>query len=310
MQRNSFLIVGHVNPDGDCLGSMCALGLGLRQLGKQVVMLSMEGVPDLYRFLPGADQIVTEAPLRMGCEVAITVDCDGLERVGDALDAVRSCGALIDVDHHPGVNRETPLALVDSNCASTGEVLIPLLDAVGVRMTKEMATCLLTAIITDTGSFRFSNVRPSTLRIAADLMDAGALPSRIAQQVYEGRSFASQKVLGFALSSLRTTARGRIAYASISQHQLAQAGATEAETEGIPNTVRSIRGAYVGLFFRESPEKSIRVSLRSREGYDVSQVAKLFGGGGHPTASGCTVDGPLDEAQELVIGAVRKCMGF
>jgi phosphoesterase RecJ-like protein len=308
--NDSFLIVGHVNPDGDCLGSMCALAIGLRQLGKKVTMLCAEGVPDLYRFLPESEKVVQSFPLGDPCDVAITVDCEDINRVGDVLEAVRSCRALVEFDHHPGGKRETPLALVDASSASTGEVLIPVLKAAGIEITSDIATCLLTAIVTDTGSFRFTNVRSSTLRTAADLMDAGASVSKVAHQVYEVRSFASLKVLGLALSTLQTTADGRIAYASITQNQLQQVGASEADAEGIPNCVKSIQGVEVGLFFREGPDGTIRVSLRSREGLDVSQVARLFGGGGHLLASGCTLDEPLDVAEKLVIDAVKKCMGF
>lgn len=309
-RKNSFLILGHVNPDGDSLGCICALGIGLRRLGKKVTMLSPEGVPELYRFLPGSEEIVQAAPAGEPCDVAITVDCEDVDRTGDALDAVRSCETLIEIDHHPVMERETNLALVDPSLASTAEVLIPLLNELGIEITPDIATCLLVAIVTDTGSFRFSNVRPSTLRAAADLMDAGTSVGKVSQQVYEVRPFSSVKLLGLALSTLQTTAQGRIAYASVTQEQLEQAGATDAETEGIPNYVRSIRGVEVGLFFREAPDGETRVSLRSRDGCDVSKVARLFGGGGHPTASGCTLDQPLDVAEKLVIDAVRKCMGF
>lgn len=310
VQKNCFLIVGHVNPDGDCLGSMCALGIGLAQIGKQVTMLSIDGVPDQYAFLPEAERVVRSMPEGASCDVAVTVDCDGLERVGDAIDAVRSCGILIDIDHHTGVDRDTDLALVDPNWASTGEGVMSVLHPVGARITPDIAACLLTAIITDTGSFRFSNVRPSTLRIAADLMEAGASPSKIAQQVYETKSFASVKLLGLALSTLETAADGRVAYAYVTQEALSASGASDADTEGMPNTVRSIRGVDVGILFREAPDGSTRVSLRSREGYDVSRVAKLFGGGGHTLASGCSLEHPLDKSRDLVIDAVKRCMGF
>lgn len=309
-RKSTFLIVGHVNPDGDCLGSMCALGIGLRRLGKQVSVLCPEGVPDLYRFLPGSEDIVQIAPAGEPCEVAITVDCEDLERTGDALETVRSCSTLVEIDHHPGPKRETPLLLLDRNLASTAELIVPLLEALGIEMTADIATCLLTGIITDTGSFRFSNVRSSTLRTAADLVDAGASASMVAHQVYEVRSFASIKLLGLTLSTLQTTAEGRIAYASVSQEQLREAGASDADTEGIPNYVKSIHGVEVGLFFREASDGATRVSLRSVEGLDVSQVARLFGGGGHPLASGCTLDEPLRAAEKLVIDAVKTCMGF
>ncbi len=305
----SFLLTGHGNPDGDCLGCMCALGIGLRRLGKTATILSLDGVPDLYRFLPGSDTVVT-APAEDACDVAVVLDCEDLGRVGDAITAVRSCATLVEIDHHPSTTREAGLALIDPTCASTAEVLLPVMRAAGIEITEEIATCLLSAIITDTGSFRYSSVRSSTLRAGAELVDAGASPGRIAGQVYESRSFASVKLIGLALAALETTANGRVAYASITQADFVRAGATDADSEGIPNMVRAIRGVDVGLLFREAADGRIRVSLRCRDGLDVSKVARTFGGGGHPLASGCTVDGPLDSGRALVIEAVRKCMGF
>lgn len=309
-RESTFLIAGHGNPDGDCLGCMCALGIGLRRLGKSVTLLSPDGVPELYRFLPESERIVDAPPAGWVCDAAIVVDCEDLERVGEALGAVRACATTIEIDHHPSMVRESALALVDPSAASTAEVLLPVLTDAGVTITPDIACCLLTAIVTDTGSFRFSNVRPSTLRTAADLMEAGASTSAVAQKIYEERSFAAVKLTGLALSTLETTANGRVAYASVTQAHLRETGASDTDTEGIPNSVRAIRGVDVGVLFREAPDGNTRVSLRSRDGFDVSKVARVFGGGGHPVASGCTVDRPLAEARVLVIEAVRRCMEF
>ena len=307
-ENQTFLVVGHVNPDGDCLGSMCALGLGLRQLGKSAFLVSPDGVPDLYKFLPGSDSITRVVPARK-FDAAIVVDCEGLDRLGSAAEALSACGLVVEIDHHPGGERGAGIQLVVPSAASSGEIMFELLREAGVRIEPPIAECLLTAIVTDTGSFRFSNVKPSTLRTAAGLLEAGASISKIAHKVYETRSFSSTKLLGIALSTLRSTANGRIAYASITQDQMASSQAAEAETEGIVNYVRSIRGAHVGLLFREGANGTTRVSLRSRDGVDISQVARLFGGGGHRTAAGCIVDRPLSEAIDLVVDAVRKWMG-
>ncbi|MBP6963305.1 MAG: bifunctional oligoribonuclease/PAP phosphatase NrnA [Armatimonadetes bacterium] len=311
ISRNAgFLIAGHVKPDGDSLGCMCALGLGLRSLGKRVTMLSPEGVPGIYAFLPGTDGIVTSLPEGDASEVAVIVDCEGPDRLGDARDAVLRCSAVVRIDHHPGGDLDAPLSLVDTESASTAEVLLTVLRAVGVKTTPEIATCLLTAIVTDTGSFRFSNVRAATLRTAADLVEAGASLHEIAYHVYDTRTYSSVRLLGLVLSTVRTASDGRIAYARVTREHLAAAQAADADTEGIVNYVKGVLGADVGLLFREAPDNTIRVSLRCRDGLDVSRVARMFGGGGHTVAAGCTIETPLDEAERLVIGAVRACMGF
>lgn len=304
----SFLITGHANPDGDSLGSMCALGLALRGMGKTVVLVSMDGVPDLYRFLPASDTVVTTVSKDQSFDVMIIVDCEGLDRCGDVVNAIPIYKKLLVIDHHPGGELGEGIRVIDPSLASSGEIVYALLNKMSVPITQSMAECLLTAIVTDTGSFRFSNVTSSTLRTAADLLDQGASVSEIAQKVYETRPLSSIRLLGMALSTLRTASNGRIAYTSVTQAQMAASGATEAETEGIVNYVRGVRGVQVGILFREGSDGSTRVSLRSGDGLDVSQVARLFGGGGHKAAAGCTIERPLEESIGLVVDAVQKWM--
>ncbi|MDH7480949.1 MAG: bifunctional oligoribonuclease/PAP phosphatase NrnA [Armatimonadota bacterium] len=307
--KKSFLIGGHVSPDGDSLGCMCALGIALERMEKKVVLLSADGVPELYSFLPISNKVIKTAPVRSCFEVGIVIDCEDISRLGQVEEAFRSCETIIEIDHHPNLDRNGNLQLIWPSAAAAGEIVFELLKNMEVRIDADIATCLLTAIMTDTGSFRFSNVTPQTFRISAELLEKGASPSKIAHNVYENRSLSSTKLLGAVLSSLQTTDSGRIAWASITQEQLATIQASEAETEGVVNYIRSIRGAQVGVLFRECPDGSTRVSLRSRDGSDISQVARLFGGGGHRTAAGCTINHPLAHTQELVIDAVRKWMG-
>jgi len=308
-EGNSFLVAGHVNPDGDSLGSVCALGLALQRLGKSPVLVSPEGVPDLYKFLPGSRQVVRAVPVGRKFDAAVVVDCEDISRLGPVANALPSCGRILEIDHHPGGERSSGVHLIDASYASCGEIVFELLCEVGVKVDSDIAQCLLTAIVTDTGSFRFSNVKASTLRTAASLLEAGASISTIARRVYETRTLSSARLLGAARSTLRTAANGRIAYASITRDQMTSSQADEAETEGIVNFVRSVRGAQVGILFREGVDGTTRVSLRSREGLDISQVARLFDGGGHRAAAGCTVDRPLNDAVELVVDAVKKWMG-
>lgn len=309
MEGKNFLIMGHVNPDGDSLGCMCALGLALRSLGKSAEMVSPDGVPELYKFLPGSTRILKEVPPNWMFDAAIIVDCEGLDRLGNMAEILESCCNILEIDHHPGGKRGSASCLVDSSAASCGEILFEFLREIGVEITPDIADCLLTAIVTDTGSFRFSNVKSSTLHAAASLLEAGSSISKIAHKVYETRSLASVRLLGSVLSTLRTTANGRIAYASITRDQMALSQAVEAEAEGIVNYVRSVRGAKVGMLFREEENGNTRVSLRSKDGTDISQIARMFGGGGHKAAAGCTVDRPMTEAIDLVVDATRKWMG-
>jgi phosphoesterase RecJ-like protein len=183
-----------------------------------------------------------------------------------------------------------------------------LLKEAGVRITIDIAECLMTAIVTDTGSFKFSNVKPDTLRIAADLLEAGASTGIISQKVYDTRSLPSVKLLGIALGNINTMSKGRIAWSFVSRENLSETGALDSDTEGIVNYTRSIKGVVVGMLFNEAPNNSTRVSFRARDGYDISQIARKFGGGGHKAASGATIEKPLNEAMQMVLDAVDQWM--
>ena len=309
-ESDSFVVAGHVNPDGDCLGCICALGLALSRLGKTVVTVSSDGVPELYGFLPGSENVLRQVPENRAFDVAIVIDCENFDRLGPMAEILPSCGRILEIDHHPGGERGSGLQLVDPSAASCGEIMFELFEEGGIGIDSEVAECLLTAIVTDTGCFKFGNVTPSTLRIAARLLESEGSIEKISHEVYETRSLSSAKLLGAALSTLRTTANGRIAYACITRDQMASAGAAEAETEGIVNYVRSVRGAEVGILFREAEDGATRISLRSREGLDVNEIARQFKGGGHKAAAGCTIERPLTEAIELLMNATRQCMGY
>lgn len=303
-----FLIAGHVGADGDSLGSICAITLALRSIGRTVTPVSPGGVPELYSFLPAADQILDEAPAEGRFCACIMVDCEGAERLGPALEVLSRCDTVLDIDHHPGGERRADISLVDPSSASTGEIVHRLLCEAGLEITPEIAECLLTAIVTDTGSFRFTNTRPSTLRAAADLVEAGAQINRIAHHVYEARSFSSVKLMGLVLSTLRIEDDGRIAYAYATRKHFIESGAADSETEGIINYLRSIRGVKAAALFRETAGGEIRVSLRSSEEFDVSRVARTCGGGGHRLAAGCTISRTLAEAMDQVLDTIRQCM--
>jgi phosphoesterase RecJ-like protein len=307
---HSILLACHVRPDADALGSLLAMLLGLEQLGKSVRAVSPDGVPELYRFLPdwkrvsgGGDSI---AEVRY--DLAIGLDCDGSDRLGSAESPVLSAAAVIDIDHHTGPDPFGDVQLVDPTAAATGELVYELLRELGVRITPEIAVCLLAAILTDTGSFRYTNTSARTFRIAADLLDAGAHPGPIFEAVYGSRPYGSSRLLGRLLQRLERSEDGRIVWAALSREDFRALGVEMDATEGFVDQVRMVEGGEVALFFREEPAGEVRVSLRSRGAVNVARVAAEFGGGGHVPAAGCTLPGPLETAVRRVVDAVRRQM--
>lgn len=304
---SEILLACHINPDGDTLGSMIALALGLESLGKKATLLSADGVPALYTFLPETGRIETRTE-RRDFDLAIVLDAGDLTRVGVSAEAVQSAPRLMDIDHHVTAGQFGDIRLLDATAAATGEIVYDLLGALDVPLTLPIAECLLCALLTDTGSFRFMNVTPRTMEIAAAMIRQGASPNTIAENVFENKSFASQKLLGRALDSLQRTPDGRIVWAHVTQADFQAFAATDEATEGIVNAVRAVQGADVALFLREMPSGRLRVSLRSRDPFDVSRIAAAFGGGGHRLASGCTLDGPLAEAEARLVAEVQRQM--
>jgi len=298
----------HVNPDGDALGSLLGLALALKPLGKDITCLSEDGVPDILRFLPGTELIARSTDIPV-FDLALVVDSGDLSRVGESVrPMVSRARQAVNIDHHVVAGSFGDIRVVDSGAASTAEIVYELLQTLGIALTPEIATCLFTGIITDTGSFRFQNVTPNTLRVAARLLEAGAPPAQISENVFENKTFAGTRLLGHALSSLSQSPDGRIVWAHITAEDFRNLRASDAETEGIVNYVRGVRGAEVGILFREMDTGRIRVSLRSRESVNVAEIAQEFGGGGHRMASGCTLNLPLPEAETALVQAAQSAL--
>lgn len=306
-RARKIVLATHVNPDGDTLGSALALAHAFRRISKRVTVLSHDGVPEIYRWMPDVDCVERETSAR-DFDLAIVCDTGTLDRVGRARPAIESAPVSLNIDHHTSEGDFGQIRVVDSKAAATGELIYALLRTLRCDVDKAIADCLLCAIITDTGSFRYMNVTPNTFRIAGVLMRRGACPAAISELVFENRSLASVKLLGRALDSLRTTPDGRISWAHIRAQDYADFNATDEETEGIVNHVRAVRGSLAAALFREIPDKKVRISLRSRDGFDVNQVAQVFGGGGHRLAAGCSLDPPLDDAERAVVAEISRVM--
>lgn len=300
----------HVNPDGDALGSLLGLGLAIESAypKKDLTFLSQDGVPDMYRFLPSSARVQRETT-RTDFDLAIVVDSGDLSRVGPRVrPAILATPLQMDIDHHVGEGAFGDIRLLESRSAATAEIVYDLIHALEIPITQEIATCLFTGVITDTGSFRFMNVTPRTLRIAAALIEAGAAPAVIAEQVFDNRPFSATRLMGLALSSLQSASGGKIVWAKVSREDFESAGATDEETEGIINYARAVRGADIALLFREAVKGKIRISLRSCEGVDVAKVAAQFGGGGHRMASGCSFTGTLEQAEAALLPACQAAL--
>ncbi|MFN4033696.1 MAG: DHH family phosphoesterase [Fimbriimonadales bacterium] len=308
-RAESFLIVPHLHPDGDALGSALGLYHALKQMGKTTVtVVSHDSVPEIYRFLPDWEHIQLEHPHHATYDLAIVVDQSQLSRAGKHERLARAARAILQIDHHMPLEPFADVRLVDTAAAATAELVYRLLRAMALTLTPEIATCLLTGIVTDTFSFKFPNTTPRTLRIAAALQQAGADLSYINEQVFETRSFSAVKLLGLALSTLQRTSDGAIAWVAIPRRAFEEAHAHEEETEGIVNFVRSIRGVEVAMMLRESPNGKVRASLRSRGKVNVAQLAQQFDGGGHENAAGCTLETSLAEAEMILVQEAQRWM--
>jgi phosphoesterase RecJ-like protein len=295
----------HIRPDGDALGSLLALSLALEKPGRRVSALSADPIPDNYRFLPGSDRLLSQ-PLSPTPDLGIVVDCDGLSRLGPLEPAFASLPHLIDIDHHHTEKVFGDVHLIDPGAGASGEIVAGLLRALTIPLDPDIATCLYTALLTDTGRFCYGNTTPRTLRVAAQMVAAGAHPQQISRKIYEERSMEATHLLGLALSRLSPSLDGRVVSSVLTQRDFAATGAEPADTEGIIDHLRAIGGPHVALLLVEANHQEVRVSLRSDGKVDVSKIAAGFGGGGHMMAAGCTMPGTAEEACRRILDALRR----
>lgn len=302
---NSFVLACHQRPDGDTLGSALGLAHVLRNMGKEVLVIAEDGIPENYRFVPESDLVVRSTDKR-GFDVGLIIDSESPRRVGSAADVILSAKKTGCIDHHIPHTEFGEIRVVDHKASSTAEVVVGFLDANDVEIDKTAATQFLTGLISDTGAFRFANTMPKTFHIAARLTDAGAQPSIIAREVYDSKPLRATKLLGKALCALEMDESGFVVWATITKADMDSLGATDADTDSIVNQVSAVKGPKVAILFREIKANTVRISLRSRDGIDVNRIARVFGGGGHAAAAGCTVEAPIAEAEKKVVDEVLK----
>lgn len=299
-QRSRFLLTSHARADGDAVGSTLACYEILRQMGKSSDVMLHDGVPRVYQQLPFAGKVVQADRVNGSYDAAILLECDSIQRT--RLQGLEG-QFLINIDHHRSGKAFAHVNWIDPTAVATAEMVYRLAKQAGVKISPEIATCLYTAVLTDTGAFMFEGTNEHTFELARELVLAGADPARCARHIYFGHSTAKMRLLGSALSVLQRD--GPLAWIWVTQEQMERAGAKEEDCEGLVNYALAIGDVEVAAFFRELPDGRFRVSLRSKGKTDVSRVAEDFGGGGHTCASGCAVDGPLHAAVESVLGKIR-----
>lgn len=298
-----FLVSAHARPDGDAIGSILACAMMLEQMGKQVEMVSCDRVPLLYRSLPCSSAIRQALRIDAKYDVVILLECDGVER-----SRLRGLEGqfIINIDHHVSGCPFADINWIDTEACAVAEMIYRLARLAGARMTPEMATCLYTAVLTDTGSFCYEGTDAHTFELAAELVRHGAKSAAIAKDVYFSQPTSKMMLLGAALSNLRR--EGRIAWMWVTQDDMLRANAAEEDCEGLANYAIAIAGVDVAIFLRELSNHNVRLSMRSKGDVNVARIAERFGGGGHQHASGCTLDGPMPEATKAILEAIRALL--
>ncbi len=302
------LVASHIDPDGDAVGTQLAFGAYLRDLGKEVVMTRDSAIPDKYLFLRGVDRIVVANTLEADpkFDTAVILECPSMQRLGFAARFLKQGTAVVNIDHHPDNAISGTVNWVDRTMSSVGEMAYEYFRAVGYRITQETAEHLYTAILTDTGRFRFSSTSPRTMTIAGELIAAGADPRKICDLVYFSMLPSTLRLVGKVLNGIEYHANGTICLLTLTPEMLEQSGAHESETDGLVDYAMSSKGVTAGLLVRELDATHCKVSLRSINGVDVSRVAEKFGGGGHFNAAGCLVPKPLVETKALMIQLLNE----
>jgi phosphoesterase RecJ-like protein len=300
-----FLITSHARPDGDAIGSVLAMAEILEQMGRECIVVFADEIPAIYRTMPNIHRVrLTRDAREVEPDLtvpAVVLECDGIPRTGLAGLEGRP---LINIDHHASGRPFGIANWIEEDACAVAAMVYKLAIVAGVKITPSMATCLYTAIVSDTGSFTYSSTTAETFAIAHDLSARGANPSQIARDIYFSNPESKIRLLGTALSNLQT--EGPVAWSWVTSHDMDRAGAGAEDCEGVVNYLISIAGVESAVFLREIPSADqYRLSIRSKGKIDVAQIAESFGGGGHRSASGCTLDGPLTVATERILQQLR-----
>jgi phosphoesterase RecJ-like protein len=307
-ENKTFCIVGHIRPDGDCVGSQLGLALALRAEGKKVTVWNEDEMPDKYAFLD-PEKLLQKPKPEQHFDCVISTDCASFERLGSVGACVTGRKLFINIDHHPSNTRYADLNWVSPREPSTGELIFRLLKCAKWPITKQIADCLFTAVSTDTGSFQYSTTRPGTFHVGAELVTRGANLAKICDEVYQSYPLSRARLLKHIYSNFKLTHDNQIAYFWLKKADFTRTGAESADSEGLIDHVRAIEPVVIACVFEEVDPELTRISLRSKnDKVNVNEIAALFGGGGHRAAAGARIAGKPMTVQRKVIAAVRKAL--
>jgi phosphoesterase RecJ-like protein len=306
-KANNVLLVSHVFPDGDALGSQLALAEILESLGKEPYCYCQEPVSAIYEFLPGSEKIKNELPGIKQFDAAVAVDCGDRFRLGQAMDTLLQIHPFIVIDHHAGHREFGDIGWVEADRSSTAEMIFDLALALNADVTYNAAYCLYTAIVSDSGSFKYDSTSAYTFQVASHLLNRGVVPSEVAGKLFDNYSANRLRLLEKVLGSLELYANGQIAIISATSEMFEASGAKREDTEEFINLPRALRSVKVAAFLRDTPEGFIKVSLRAKGECDVSQVALKYGGGGHRNAAGYSVkDKTMAETRDELLLEIKR----
>jgi len=300
------LLLGHVHPDADVLGTLLGLGLALERAGWRPTFAGPHPVPEVLSFLPGAARYEVWARAPRQFDVLVLTDCPNHGRTEGLLEQARGpSSAVLNIDHHPDNRRYGTVDWIDPSAAATGEMIWELLGRLGLPLSADVALNLYTAIHTDTGSFRYSNTTARTFQIAADLTRAGAEPALVTDWLYQRRPPRALNELGELLRRIEVSPDGAVAWLAVPRGLVSE---DFMAAEDVVTYPRSIAGVKVAVVLREEAPNKVKVSLRGKGEIPVNRIAGRFGGGGHENAAGCTLSSPLDDATTTVLAAVREAL--
>ena len=305
--RRVFL-ASHVNPDGDAVGSLVAMGAALDAINIQNTLYNESTIPAVYRFLPAVERIQQRFDKKMPYDTAVILDCGNIERIGTAYPSVSKIPVVINIDHHITNTRFGHHQLIDQNACATSELIYRLVKTMSISFSMDMAMSIYTGIVTDTGSFRFSNTNSGSFAICNEMVRLGVKPYHVAQHLYGTYSLGRIKLLNLALDSIEISHNGKLSIMTLTQDMLNETGTHPEDADGLIHYARRIKDVKVAALIQEQQNghklqkgsKQHHVSLRSDGSVDVASIAFQFGGGGHPSAAGFTIDASIAEIKETI----------
>jgi phosphoesterase RecJ-like protein len=313
-KSRTVLVTSHRDPDGDSIGSQLALAEFLESQKKSCQIINLGDLPYKYKFLDLQRKIQNvnftknQKEHKTIFDLALVLDCTSLDRIGNVAELIRSDTMLINIDHHPDNEKFGTFNYIDLEASAVGEIIFGLLKHAGFSFTPEMATQLYAAILTDTGRFKFSNTTPHCLTACAELLGAGADPKYVTNQIYFNHSLPFLKLLGEMLSHPQIILDGKICAMTVNQDLLSSLKVDPNEMEGVVDYSLFLKGVEIGLLFTEKENGKTKVNLRSQNNFDISKVARMFGGGGHKNAAGCILNHSLSQAKRIVFEQIEKML--